>query len=73
MNIKMSRVALYTVFSTLLVVSLTAILRSIPGPPYGGDLYSHNGISRAIFYGTPVFRDPTNYDGFAFYHGCITS
>ena len=41
--------------------------KSIPGPPYGGDLYFHNGIAEAIFHGTFPFKDPINYEGYAFY------
>ncbi|WP_297420811.1 glycosyltransferase family 39 protein [Thermococcus sp.] len=57
----------YGVFPLILVVAVTATLKSIPGPPYGGDLYFHNGIAEAIYRGTFLFHDPTNLHGYAFY------
>ncbi|AIU70506.1 hypothetical protein TEU_09290 [Thermococcus eurythermalis] len=63
----MNRVLFYAIVPVLLVMVLVINLKSIPGPPYGGDLYFHNGIAEAIFHGTPVFHDPTNYEGYAFY------
>ncbi|ASJ14047.1 glycosyltransferase family 39 protein [Thermococcus radiotolerans] len=63
----MNRGLLYAIFSVLLTMAFVGSLKSIPGPPYGGDLYFHNGIAEAIFHGTSVFRDPTNYEGYAFY------
>ncbi|WP_297438722.1 glycosyltransferase family 39 protein [Thermococcus sp.] len=63
----MNRGLLYAMFPIILTVAFVGSLESIPGPPYGGDLYFHNGIAEAIFHGTPFFRDPTNYEGYAFY------
>ena len=57
----------YTMFPIILIVAVSVTLKSIPGPPYGGDLYFHNGIAEAIYRGTPVFHDPTNLQGYAFY------
>ncbi len=57
----------YGVFPLILVAAVTATLKSIPGPPYGGDLYFHNGIAEAIYRGTSLFHDPTNLHGYAFY------
>jgi hypothetical protein len=49
------------------VVALVVQFKSIPGPPYGGDLYFHAGIAEAIRWGTLPWRDPTNLNGYAFY------
>ena len=50
-----------------LVIILVLKFKSIPGPPYGGDLYFHTGIAQAIMFGNPPFRDPTNVGEYAFY------
>ncbi len=57
----------YMMFPIILIVAVSVTLKSIPGPSYGGDLYFHNGIAEAIYRGTPVFHDPTNLQGYAFY------
>ena len=57
----------FVLFEIFLVLAVIVKFKSIPGPIYGGDLYFHNGIAEAIYHGTPVFSDPTNLSGYAFY------
>ncbi|WP_082775954.1 ArnT family glycosyltransferase [Pyrococcus kukulkanii] len=57
----------FSAFSISLVIALVSKFKSIPGPPYGGDLYFHTGIAQAIMFGNPPFRDPTSVGEYAFY------
>jgi len=66
-RLKFNQSSLYITFSILLVFVVVSQFKSIPGPPYGGDLYFHNGIAEAIFHSTFPFKDPINYEGYAFY------